>query len=128
MGNRIEIFSDHKSLKYIFTQPDLNLRQRRCIEKIKDFDLTISYTPSKANVMADALSRESYCNNIMIMENQPPLHEEFQKLNLGLVPEGYLASLTASPTLEDKIRSEQRRDAEIKKIKENVEASNVKYE
>ena len=108
LGNRCEIFSDHKSLKYIFTQPDLNLRQRRWIEKIKDFDLTISYTPGKANVMADALSRKSYCNNLMIMESQPPLHEEFQKLNLGLVPQGYLASLTASPTLEDKIRSEQR--------------------
>ena len=64
----------------------------------------------------------------MIMENQPPLHEEFQKLNLGFVPEGYLASLIASPTLEDKIHSEQRCDAEILKIKENVEAGNVKYE
>ena len=62
------------------------------------------------------------------MESQPPLHEEFQKLNLGLVPQGYLANLTASPTLEDKIRSEQRRDAEIKKIIENIKAGNVKYE
>ena len=60
--------------------------------------------------MADALSRKSYCNNLMIMESQPPLHEEFQKLNLGIVPQGYLANLTASPTLEDKIRSEQLRD------------------
>ena len=78
--------------------------------------------------MADALSHKSYCNNIMIMGSQPPLHEEFQNLNLGLVPQGYLASLTASPTLEDKIRSEQRRDAEIKKIIENIKAGNVKYE
>jgi hypothetical protein len=52
LGNKCEIFSDHKSLKYIFTQPDLNLRQRRWIENIKDFDLTITYTPGKANVMA----------------------------------------------------------------------------
>ena len=59
LGNRCEIFSDHKSLKYIFTQPDLNLRQRRWIEAINDFDLTINYTPGKANVMADTLSRKA---------------------------------------------------------------------
>ena len=40
-GNKCEIFTDHKSLKYIFTQPDLNLRQRRWLELIKDYDLSI---------------------------------------------------------------------------------------
>ena len=64
LGNRCEIYSDHQSLKYIFTQPDLNLRQRRWIELIKDYDLGISFTPGKANVMADALSRKLYCNNL----------------------------------------------------------------
>src|SRR3954466_15955422 len=59
LGNRCEIYTDHQSLKYIFTQPDLNLRQRRWIELIQDYDLKISYTPGKANVMADALSRKS---------------------------------------------------------------------
>ena len=66
LGNRCEIYSDHQSLKYIFTQPDLNLRQRRWIELIKDYDVGIFYTPGKANVMADALSRKSYCNNLML--------------------------------------------------------------
>ena len=70
LGNRCEIFSDHKSLKYIFTQPDLNLRQRRWIEAINDFDLTINYTPGKANVMADALSRKAYVNNLMMEEHR----------------------------------------------------------
>ena len=56
MGNRCQIFTDHKSLKYIFTQKDLNLRQRRWLELIKDYDLDIQYHPGKANVMADALS------------------------------------------------------------------------
>ena len=86
MGNTCEIFTDHQSLKYLFTQPDLNLRQRRWIESIKDFDLTLNYTPGKANVMADALSRKSYCNNLMILESQPSLHEEFRNLNLEIVP------------------------------------------
>src|ERR1044071_4289387 len=75
LGNRCEIYTDHQSLKYIFTQPDLNLRQRRWIELIKDYDLSISYTPGKANVMADALSRKSYCNNLMLQQYQPLIHE-----------------------------------------------------
>jgi hypothetical protein len=56
IGNKCEIFTDHKSLKYIFTQPDLNLRQRRWLELIKDYNLEIYYHPGKANVVANALS------------------------------------------------------------------------
>ena len=67
LGNHCEIYSDHQSLKYIFTQPDLNIRQKRWIELIKDYYLKISYTPGKANVMADALSRKSYCNNLVVV-------------------------------------------------------------
>ncbi|WVZ58484.1 hypothetical protein U9M48_008756 [Paspalum notatum var. saurae] len=58
-GEPCDIFTDHKSLKYIFTQKDLNLRQRRWLELIKDYDLTIQYTPGKANVVADALSHKA---------------------------------------------------------------------
>jgi hypothetical protein len=62
IGHRCEIYSDHKSLKYIFTQNDLNLRQHHWLELIKDYDLRINYHPGKANVVADALSRKKYCN------------------------------------------------------------------
>ena len=62
LGYPIHIYSDHKSLKYIFTQSELNLRQRRWLEFIKDYDLEIHYHSGKANVVADALSRKASCS------------------------------------------------------------------
>ena len=63
------MYSNHKSLKYIFTQKDLNLRQRRWIEYLEDYDFTLNYHPGKANVVADALSRKSRCElNVSIGE------------------------------------------------------------
>ena len=53
-GVTCEIYTDHKSLKYIFQQRDLNLRQRRWLELLKDYDCSILYHPGKANVVADA--------------------------------------------------------------------------
>ena len=58
-GEQFEVFSDHKSLKYIFTQQDLNMRQRRWIEFLEDYDFTLNYHTGKENVVADALSRKS---------------------------------------------------------------------
>ena len=56
---KFQVYSDHKSLKYIFTQKDLNLRQMRWVECLEDYDFTLNYHPGKANVVADALSRKS---------------------------------------------------------------------
>ena len=53
------MYSDHKSLKYIFTQRDLNMRQRRWMEFLEDYDFTLHYHSGKVNVVADALSRKS---------------------------------------------------------------------
>jgi len=58
IGNKCEIYTDHKSLKYIFIQPDL--RQRRWLELVKDYNVEIHYHPGKANVVTDGLSRKSY--------------------------------------------------------------------
>ena len=53
------MFSDHKSLKYIFTQWDLNMRKPIWMEYLENYDFTLHYHPGKANLVADALSRKS---------------------------------------------------------------------
>jgi hypothetical protein len=62
LSNVCHIYTDHKSLKYIFTQPELNMRQRRWLGLIKDYNLQVHYHPGKVNVIVDALSRKSHCN------------------------------------------------------------------
>ena len=58
-GEQFEVCLDHKSLKYIFTQRDLNRRQRIWMQYLEDYDFTFHYHLGKANVVADALSRKS---------------------------------------------------------------------
>ena len=58
-GVHCKVYTDHKSLKYIFTQKEINMRQRRWLELMVDYDLDILYHPGKANRVADALSRKS---------------------------------------------------------------------
>ncbi|XP_050910032.1 uncharacterized protein LOC127123898 [Lathyrus oleraceus] len=70
------IFSNHKSLKYLFDQKELNMRQMRWLAFLKDYDFELSYHPGKANVVADALSMKSL-HISMLMEGQ--------KLDLGLL-------------------------------------------
>jgi hypothetical protein len=60
IGNKCHVFIDHKSLKYILTQSDLNLHRRRWLELIKDYDIEIHYHPGKVKVVTDALSRKPF--------------------------------------------------------------------
>ena len=85
IGNKCRIFTDHKSLKYFFTQKDLNLRQRRWLELIKDYELDIQYHPGKANVVADALSRKVQANEGRVSQLPQELYWEMTRLNLGIV-------------------------------------------
>ncbi|XP_073066032.1 uncharacterized protein [Primulina eburnea] len=94
-GAKCEIFTDHQSLKYLFTQKELNMRQRRWIELLKDYDLTISYHPGKANKVADALSRKNISKVI-------------------------LASLSAQPCLRETIKISQDRDPTLVKLKQQA--------
>jgi hypothetical protein len=67
LGNVVHIFTDQKTLKYIFNQPDLNMRQRRWLELIKDYDWEVHYHPGKANVIVVALSRKTHCNYLPVV-------------------------------------------------------------
>jgi hypothetical protein len=120
IGKRCEVYSDHNSLKYIFTQPDLNLRQRRWLELIKDYDLGINYHPGKANVVADALSRRSHLNMLAMRELLPKFCKEFGKLNLGWVSNAEVIAMEVDSTLEQDIKKGQLEDAKIQDIKEQI--------
>nr|CAE02079.2 OSJNBa0074B10.7 [Oryza sativa Japonica Group] len=123
IGNRCEIYTDHKSLKYIFTQSDLNLRQRRWLELIKDYDVGIHYHPGKANMVADALSRKSRCNTLGVRGIPPELHQQMEALNLSIVGRGFLATLEAKPTLVDQIHETQKNDPDMHGILKNMKQS-----
>jgi hypothetical protein len=120
IGYRCEIYSDHKSLKYIFTQNDLKLRQRRWLELIKDYDLGINYHPGKANVVADALSRKKYCNATFARRMPLELRREIEYLNLGMVNEAKV-TMEVEPTLEVEIREGQLEYAKLKEIRQLIQ-------
>ncbi|KAK1415010.1 hypothetical protein QVD17_30779 [Tagetes erecta] len=99
-GSRCTIYTDHKSLQHIFDQKDLNMRQRRWVELLNDYECAIRYHPGKANVVADALSRK---------ENLKPRRVKFLQLTIH----------TRLP--------EQIRNAQLEAIKEeNVKAESLR--
>ena len=108
IGNHCEVYTDHNSLKYIFKQKEQNLRQRRWLELIKDYDMRLHYHPGKANVVADALSRKSHANTLLTGELPKELTEDLHELCLEIVPRSYVAALEIQSTLMDKTREAQR--------------------
>ncbi|KAG8503496.1 hypothetical protein CXB51_001481 [Gossypium anomalum] len=101
-GEKCVIYTDHKSLKYLLTQKELNLRQRRWIELLKDYDCSIEYHPGKTNVVADALSRRAVSD----------LRAMFAHLSLYDVG-SLLAELQVRPTWVDQIKEKQLRDESL---------------
>ena len=101
-GEEFKVYSDHKSLKYIFTQWDLNMRQRRWMEFLKDYDFTLHYHPGKANVVADALSRKSLAS---IASREWRMLETVGQFGIQYSEQtqGTLGSLVATPSLLSRV-------------------------
>jgi hypothetical protein len=127
---------DGQSLQYLhrpqesqvfFTQSDLNMRQIKWLELIKDYDLEVHYHPGKANVVADALSRK-HCNYAPLEPNNETLCEEMRKLNLELVEQGNLYVVSIESPLHERITTAQLIDEEIQKIKQRLEERDPKFD
>ena len=127
-GAHCQIYTDHKSLKYIFTQKELNMRQRRWLELVKDYDCEILYHPGKANKVADALSRKSSATVMSITELPKALREEIHKLDLEFIT-GQVSALTLQPTIFDGIKGSQELDPTLVRLKEEVrEGRNTEFQ
>ncbi|TYK21801.1 pol protein [Cucumis melo var. makuwa] len=104
-GEKIQIFTDHKSLKYFFTQKKLNMRQRRWLELVKDYDCEILYHTGNANVVAVALSKK-VAHSAALITKQAPLLRDFERVEIAVsVGEvaSQLAQLSVQPTLRQRI-------------------------
>jgi hypothetical protein len=97
LGNVVHIYTDHKSLKYIFTQLDLNMTQRRWLMLIRDYELKVHYHPGKANVVEDALSHKAHCNYL------PGIRSIGEESSTRVLPNLSLFNVTLTPTLRDEI-------------------------
>jgi hypothetical protein len=120
MGTKCRAYMDHYSLKNIFTQQDLNLRQHRWLELIKDYDLEIHYHPGKANLVADALSRKEHVHSAVVAQLLNEIVEDFRRLNLGIVAHTEGVIIDMESTLEQEIRKGQIGDAKIQEIKDLI--------
>jgi hypothetical protein len=116
-GQKCDIYTDHKSLKYIFTQSELNMRQQRWLELIKDYELEIHYHLGKANVVTDALSRKSQVNMLVAYLMPYELAKEFDRLSLGFLNNTQGVTIELEPTLEQDTRKGQKGDEKINEIR-----------
>jgi hypothetical protein len=124
-GFRVQIFTDHKSLKYLMSQKELNMRQRRWVELIKDYDCIIDYHPKKANIVADALSRKDKA----IRGGPATWNEEtmigLKRLGalLRVSPKGSLmAQLRVKSGYREQILEAQQLDDEVLKVRIKLES------
>ena len=108
-GEQFEVFLDHKSLKYIFTKQDLNMRQRIWMEYLEDYDFTLHYHTGKVNVVADVLSRKSQGVLVSVASQEWQMLEDVGRFGLQYKDQaqGVLGSLAATPSLLSRVIESQ---------------------
>jgi hypothetical protein len=117
-GQKCVIYTNHKSLKFIFTQLELNMRQRRWLELIRDYELEIHYHPGKVNVVVDALSKKSQVNMMAAPSMLYELAKEFDRLSLRFLNNTQGVTVELEPTLEQDIMKGQKDDENINEIRQ----------
>ena len=123
-GEQFEVYSEQKSLKYIFTQRDLNMRQHRWMEFLEDYDVTLHYHPGKENVVADALSWKSREVLASIASREWQMLETMGQFGLQYSEQaqGTLGNLVAMPSLLGRVIESQGQDTELVSIKDRVQS------
>jgi hypothetical protein len=114
LGNVVHIYTDHKSLKYIFTQPNLNMRQRRWLKLIKDYELEVRYHMGKTNVVVDALSHKAHYNYL------PMVLLTGEESSTRVLPDHSLYNITLMSILRDEIITEHKNDGGMTHIKRRM--------
>jgi hypothetical protein len=120
LENTTHIYTDHKSLKYIFTQLELNMRQQRWLELIKDYELEVHYHLGKTNVVADALSRKTHHNNL------PVVSLTGEESSIKVLPDLSLYNITLTPILRDEIIAAQKNDEGMAHIRKRIQEGDLK--
>jgi hypothetical protein len=118
-GNVVHIYTDHKSLKYLFTQPNLSMRQRRWLELIKDYEFKVHYHHGKVNMVADALSRKDWCKHLTIQPHTSCCDPE--ELSLQVIPHRRLNNIAHIPTIKEDVIAAQRTDVVMGHIRQRLE-------
>nr|GEX16700.1 hypothetical protein [Tanacetum cinerariifolium] len=122
-GETYDIFTNHKSLKYISTQKELNMRQGRWLELLLDYDANIQYHSRKANVVADAHSRKSY-GSMSCLITQPDIVADLNQLEAEIYiskADGVIAQMRVESTLLTRTKEAQKDDGELWAIMQNLE-------
>jgi hypothetical protein len=117
--NLVYIYTDHKSLKYLFTQPNLNIRQQRWLELIKYYELEVYYHPGKANVVVDALSHKNRCNHLTVQSHSSYCDPE--EPSLRVVPYGRLNNIALIPTIKEDVIIAQKTNVGMGHLRRRVE-------
>ena len=127
-GEPCMIHTDHKSLKYLFTQKELNLRQKRRLELINDYDCFIEYHLGNANVVADALSRKSSRQLACMPTTQKEILADLQQMGIEFIIRGSstcFSTLVVKLTLLEKIKASQFNNSELAMIRNKASNGSV---